>query len=142
MKSKNIASRRKYNRNSRRIKKFRGGNASLQTAQFPNVYNTIGYNTNLGNHNSDPSDSSNQISSRLLMGGSRKSLRSRGKNNRRNSRRMNGGNVLSTDLFLGAENKMNSTTAFGTTAGAFWNQKAVFGTSTDNSSFISKQPLV
>ena len=142
MKSKKSMNRRKQR--STKMKKRMTGGISLETAQFPNVYNTIGFNTNLGNSNVDPSDSSNQISSRLLMGGSRRrrNLKKRTLNMRK---KIKGGSLLTSDPFLGPAYNMNSATAFGTTPGALWSQNTVAGTPQDGpyTKFnISERPLV
>jgi len=135
--------RRKPRSTKMRKRRMTGG-ISLETAQFPNVYNTIGFNTNLGNSNVDPSDSSNQISSRLLMGGSRRrrNLKKRTLNIRK---KVKGGSLLTSDPFLGPAYNMNSATAFGTRPGALWSQNTVAGTPQDgpHTMFsISSRPLV
>jgi hypothetical protein len=142
MKSRRLQKNRKYS------KKVRGGSAN-----FPNVYNTIGYNVNLGNPDFDPSDPRNSISSRNIMGGSRKRrtnksiMRKNGRNTKPSMRmrKMKGGSFLSNNLFLGQSYNMNEVTGFGTNSGAFWSEGKIAGTplSGPNDMFsIPKAPLV
>jgi len=137
----------KYGRRSS-LRKMKGGTQVLETAQFPNVYNTIGYNVNLGNPNTDPSDSANQVSSRLLTGGSKGYHKSKTTKNKKtmNKNMMKGGkSQLSTDAFLGPAYNMNAPTAFGTSAGAFWSANKIAGTpmsGPDNFYSYAKSPMV
>ena len=107
---------RKSRRRGQRSRKIRGGSGGVQYSQFPNPYNTIGFNVNKGNPNYDPSDPANQISSRLLMnGGSNKKRQTRMKryNNRRKMRTIKGGAYS----LLGSSTQLNGVNAFGTTVG-------------------------
>lgn len=106
---------RKNHRRSRRSYKIRGG-SGIQYSQFPNPYNTIGFNVNTGNPNYDPSDPANQISSRLLMNGGskkRRQLRMKRYNNRK-MRTIKGG----SSSLLGSSYQLNGMNSFGTSVGA------------------------
>jgi hypothetical protein len=116
--------KRNNNKQRRKSKKMRGGNVPfVKSAEFPNVYNTVGFNVNLGNPIHDPSDPTNQVSSRLLLNGGSKKRRQPKKQRNKKMRTMKGGISL-----LGSSNQINTLTGFGVSAGGQVMRNTIVGT--------------
>jgi len=144
-------SQKRRNKTQKKIfgksKKMIGGSQTfVQSAQYPNVYNTVGYNVNLGNPNFDPSDPTNQISSRLLLnGGSKKKHQNKKRKSNRKRRTIKGGMYS----LLGSSEQLNGINAFGSSVGGQTVRGIIAGTPenggipvTYNRSITNTMPLV